>query len=114
MATILKTARLAAVAASMSVVAIAGVAVAQSGGAATGLQTDLPPGYDGGYSAYPERERETYGPFGSNIQENRGTEFAPLNEFAGQTRRYEPGLLGEALGRVKRSIIGEFRLPETR
>lgn len=74
----------------------------------SGFEADAPPGVDGPFSPFPEREIEIVRPFGDDVTDSRDSQFAPLNEFAGQTRRYEPGLIGEALGRVKRSIIGSF------
>lgn len=70
--------------------------------------SDAPPGVRYGYSEFGERDIEVVRPFGDTVTDSQGQQFAPLNEFAGQTRRSDPGLLGEALGRVRQSITDAF------
>ena len=79
-----------------------------------GFGENAPPGLDRPFNAYPDRQRELVRPFGfgDELEESQGAPFSPINEFAGQTRRYEPGVIGDALGQVKRSIIGGLSEPQ--
>nr|MBX2856336.1 hypothetical protein [Paracoccaceae bacterium] len=76
-----------------------------------GFGENAPPGLDRPFNTYPDRQRELVRPFGDELEESPGEPFTPLNEFAGQTQRYEPGVIGDALGKMKRSIIGSFSKP---
>lgn len=65
-----------------------------------------PPGYDRPDAQTVVAERELVQPFNSSPITRSDTYDAPLNEFAGQRYKTDPGLIGGALGNVKRSIFG--------
>ncbi|MEO1291682.1 MAG: hypothetical protein AAFV62_02430 [Pseudomonadota bacterium] len=77
-------------------------------------------GFDRTIEADREREqrREELRPFGDSLSENGGfndgtSDYRPLNEFAGQQRPYDRGVVGDALGAAKRSILGPLFEPKT-
>lgn len=72
---------------------------------ASGAEVELAPGYQRPDRAITEPEREAIRPFG-DVLEDRDTPYAPINEFAGQRRQYDPGLIGIVLGNAKRAVIG--------
>lgn len=83
----------------------------ETGTVAGSADVDAAPGVSLGYSEFVDKEIDVVRPFGDELTDSRGQPFAPINEFAGQAHPYEPGLIGEALGRVKRSIVGSFDAP---
>ena len=86
------------------------VAAAQSS-APSGTPKDLDkfdyaPGFGPDPAPFVSEEAYQFRPYGAAHEDSRGNVYAPINEFAGQTQRADPGALGGALGEAKRSILG--------
>lgn len=60
------------------------------------------------FSLSPVAERDLVTPFGLETESFESSHSAPLNGFAGQRERFEPGVLGEALGKAKKAILRGF------
>lgn len=90
--------------AAVAALALAGAAAAQSQG--FDLSIGDAPGYDRPDDQVVVVERELVQPFNSRPVTQDDAYDAPLNEFAGQRYKTDPGIIGGALGNVKRSIFG--------
>lgn len=86
-----------------------GVAAAQpAADPFAGFENELAPGFQGpgDETIVPIRDRlQPFGtrPNGDYLDTHTDT---PINEFAGQTRKYDPGLIGGLLGAAKDSLLG--------
>lgn len=86
-----------------------GAAVAQpASDPFAGFEDELAPGFQGpgDETIVPVRDRlRPFGeePGGDYLDSNTD---APINEFAGQTRKYDPGLIGGFLGAAKDRMLG--------
>ena len=84
------------------------VALGLSGAAlAQGYNLNGAPGYDQPDQQVVVAERELVQPFNNSEVTSSDAYDAPLNEFAGQRYKTDPGLIGGALGNVKRAIFGQ-------
>lgn len=73
-----------------------------------GFESGLAPGFESPEFETEPRIREPLQPFGVEpdgdfLDTDTNT---PINEFAGQTRRYDPGLIGGLLGSAKNRLLG--------
>lgn len=64
------------------------------------FEGELAPGYTPPGDIVFEEEREALLPFGERLDVEGDSFDRPLNEIAGQRRRYEPGLLDGLIGRA--------------
>lgn len=81
--------------------ALAGSAAAQSPGEAEQFSGELAPGYVPPGDVVFEEERDALLPFGETLESDLDDFDRPLNEIAGQRRRYDPGLIGGFLRRLR-------------
>ncbi len=74
----------------------------------SGFGPDAPPGVTTPDLAVdPDlRDRESIRVYGDEVRLQGDQPFTPINEFAGQTYKTDPGIIGGALGRFKNSIFG--------
>ena len=74
----------------------------------SGFGADAPPGVTTpDLKVNPDdRERDAIRVYGDDIEESEGQPFTPINEFAGQTYKTDPGLIGGTLGRLKNNMLG--------
>ena len=89
-------------AAAVAAFGLVGAASAQS----RSFDLDLAPGYDRPDAEVVIVERELIQPFNSRPVTQNDSYDAAINEFAGQRYKTDPGLIGGALGGVKRAIFG--------
>ncbi len=73
-----------------------------------GFEGELAPGFQGPGERTIVIERDKLQPFGEQpngdyLDSDTDT---PINEFAGQTRKYDPGLIGGLLGAAKDRMLG--------
>lgn len=78
-------------------------------GAVPGDGYEIAPGFETArrLSLTPPSERMLIDAFGGAVSTSDpfATEGAPINAFAGQRMRFEPGVVGDALGRAKASFL---------
>lgn len=80
-----------------------GIASAQS----RAFDLEVAPGFDEPDNQIIVVERELVQPFNSSDVTQSSAYDQPINEFAGQRIKTDPGLIGGALGNVKRTIFGK-------